>query len=85
MYDANAELDKAFASAKAAAEAAELDESQPSALSSYVMNYEGASKMIEQSSYNSSVLEFMRGVYNNVPRFQDLRTLPALSPPVSFE
>lgn len=84
MYDANAELDKAFASAKAAAEAAELDESQPSALSSYVMNYEGASKMIEQSSYNSSVLEFMRGVYNKFPASR-LADFAGVEPPVSFE
>ena len=84
MYDANAELDKAFASAKAAAEAAELDESQASALSSYVTNYEGASKMIEQSSYNSSVLEFMRSVYNKFPASR-LADFAGVEPPVSFE
>ena len=83
-YDANAELDKAFASAKAAAEAAELDESQASALSSYVTNYEGASKMIEQSSYNSSVLEFMRSVYNKFPASR-LADFAGVEPPVSFE
>ncbi|HIR55515.1 MAG TPA: hypothetical protein IAD36_07990 [Candidatus Scatomorpha intestinigallinarum] len=84
MYDANAELDKAFASAKAAAEAAELDESQASALSSYVTNYEGASKMIEQSSYNSSVLEFMRSVYNKFPASR-LADFAGVEPAVSFE
>ena len=84
MSDANAELDKAFAEAEAAAEAAQLDESQTAALSSYVTNYEGAAKMIEQNSYNSRVLEFMRSVFNKFPASR-LAAFAGVEPPVSFE
>ena len=47
-------------------------------------NYEGASKMIEQSSYNSSVLEFMRSVYNKFPASR-LADFAGVEPAVSFE
>ena len=56
MYNANAELDKAFAEAESALDGAELSEGEQKSLESYVSTYEGASKMIEQNSYNSSVL-----------------------------
>lgn len=84
MSDANAELDKAFAEAVSALDGAQLDESQAAALSSYVTNYEGATKMIEQNSYNSSVLEFMRSVYNKFPAAK-LAAFAGVEPPVSFE
>lgn len=84
MYDANSGLDKAFAAAEAALDGAELSESEASALASYVTNYEGASKMIAQSSYNSSVLEFMRSVYNKFPASK-LAAFAGVEPPVSFE
>lgn len=84
MSDANAELDKAFAEAVSALDGAQLDESQAAALSSYVTNYEGATKMIEQNSYNSSVLEFMRSVFNKFPASK-LASFAGVEPPVSFE
>ena len=84
MSDANAELDKAFAEAVSALDGAQLDEGQAAALSSYVTNYEGATKMIEQNSYNSSVLEFMRSVYNKFPAAK-LAAFAGVEPPVSFE
>lgn len=84
MSDANAELDKAFSAAEAALEGAELDESQTAALSSYVTSYEGATKMIEQNSYNSRVLEFMRSVFNKFPASR-LAAFAGVEPPVSFE
>ncbi len=84
MADANAELDKAFSSAKDVLEGAELSESQQSAVDDYVTSYEGASKMIEQNSYNSSVLEFMRSTFNKFPAYK-LASFAGVEPPVSFE
>lgn len=84
MADANAWLDTAFSAAEAALEGAELSDSQQKALESYVTNYEGATKMIEQNSYNSSVLEFMRSVYNKFPAAR-LAAFAGVEPPVSFE
>ena len=68
MYDANSEL----------------DENMQSALDSYTTNYEGAQKMIEQNSYNSSVLEFMRSTFNKFPA-SELADFAGVEPPVSFE
>ena len=84
MYDANAELDKAFAGAESALDGAELSEGEQKSLESYVSTYEGASKMIEQNSYNSSVLEFMRSVFNKFPASR-LAAFAGVEPPVSFE
>lgn len=84
MYDANAELDKAFAEAESALDGAELSEGEQKSLESYVSTYEGASKMIEQNSYNSSVLEFMRSVFNKFPASR-LAAFAGVEPPVSFE
>ena len=84
MYDANSELDKVYADAVNALDGAELDESMQNALDSYTTNYEGAQKMIEQNSYNSSVLEFMRSVYNKFPASR-LADFAGVEPPVSFE
>lgn len=84
MADANAELDKAFSVAGDALEGTELSESQQNAVAEYVTNYEGATKMIEQNSYNSSVLEFMRSVFNKFPASK-LASFAGVEPPVSFE
>lgn len=84
MYDANTELDKAYADAVKALDGAELDENTQSALDDYTTNYEGAQKMIEQNSYNSSVLEFMRSTFNKFPA-SELADFAGVEPPVSFE
>lgn len=84
MYDANTELDKAYADAVKALDGAELDENTQSALYDYTTNYEGAQKMIEQNSYNSSVLEFMRSTFNKFPA-SELADFAGVEPPVSFE
>ena len=84
MYDANSELDKAYSNAVKALDGAELDENTQSALDDYTTNYEGAQKMIEQNSYNSSVLEFMRSTFNKFPT-SELASFTGVEPPVSFE
>ena len=84
MYDANSELDKAYSDAVKALDGAELDENTQSALDDYTTNYEGAQKMIEQNSYNSSVLEFMRSTFNKFPT-SELASFTGVEPPVSFE
>lgn len=84
MYDANTELDKAYSDAVKALDGAELDENTQSALDDYTTNYEGAQKMIEQNSYNSSVLEFMRSTFNKFPA-SELADFAGIEPPVSFE
>ena len=84
MYDANTELDKAYSDAVKALDGAELDENTQSALDDYTTNYEGAQKMIEQNSYNSSVLEFMRSTFNKFPA-SELADFAGVEPPVSFE
>lgn len=84
MYDANTELDKAYADAVKALDGAELDVNTQSALDDYTTNYEGAQKMIEQNSYNSSVLEFMRSTFNKFPA-SELADFAGVEPPVSFE
>lgn len=81
MYDANSELDKVYAEAVNALDGAE---SMQNALDSYTTNYEGAQKMIEQNSYNSSVLEFMRSTFNKFPT-SELASFTGVEPPVSFE
>jgi len=84
MYDANSELDKVYADAVKSLDGAELGESMQNALDSYTTNYEGAQKMIEQNSYNSSVLEFMRSTFNKFPT-SELASFTGVEPPVSFE
>ena len=84
MYDANSELDKVYAEAVNVLDGAELDESMQNAFDSYTTNYEGAQKMIEQNSYNSSVLEFMRSTFNKFPT-SELASFTGVEPPVSFE
>lgn len=84
MYDANAELDKAFAEAEKALDGAQIDENLQSAVDDYVTTFEGAQKMIEQNSYNSDVLAFMRSTFNKFPALQ-LADFAGVEPPVSFE
>ena len=78
------ELDKVYADAVKALDGGELGESMQNALDSYTTNYEGAQKMIEQNSYNSSVLEFMRSTFNKFPT-SELASFTGVEPPVSFE
>lgn len=67
MYDANKSLETAFDSAAAVLAACELDSGEIDAMNSYIESFDGAQKMIDRSSYNSTVLEFVRTVYNKFP------------------
>lgn len=63
----NAELDKAFGDAERALAACELSESDREDAEYYAEIYNGAQKMIEENSYNSSVTSFNRSVYDTFP------------------
>ncbi|HIT29210.1 MAG TPA: hypothetical protein IAC26_00035, partial [Candidatus Scatomorpha stercoravium] len=49
----------------------------------YETAYNGAQKMIEENSYNSEVLEFMRSTYNKFPT-RELAEFAGVNPPETF-
>ena len=67
MYYANEDLNAEFSSALRTLEGYELTEDEQADLDSYVETYNGAQKMIEENSYNSSVTSFNRSVYDTFP------------------
>ncbi|NCB50904.1 MAG: hypothetical protein EOM54_03325 [Clostridia bacterium] len=67
MYGANSELEKAFNEAMSVISGYTLTSLESDALNDYTIIFDGAQRMIDQNSYNSGVLEFMRTTYNKFP------------------
>lgn len=67
MYAANSRLQDAFDTAVTAVSAYTLSASESDALNDYTITFAGAQKMIDESSYNSDVLAFLRTTYNKFP------------------
>ena len=83
MYYANDSLNEAFNDAVSALDDIELSIEQQEDLASYVEAFNGAQKMIDENSYNSQVLEFMRTTYNKFPT-RELAEFAGVYPPDTF-
>lgn len=61
----------------------ELTDSELDAAAHYTENFSGAQKMIESSSYNAYVLEFLRSIYDKFPA-RLLAGISNVDPPTLF-
>ena len=76
-------LDDEFSSALRTLDGLELTDDERSLVDEYETAYNGAQKMIEENSYNSEVLEFMRSTYNKFPT-RELAEFAGVNPPETF-
>lgn len=83
MSEANTALGEAFTMASAALGQYQLTGTESSAVASYETAFSGAQKMIDESSYNSTVQSFLSGTYNRFPA-SVLAPLVGLEPPERF-
>ena len=83
MKYANDSLNDAFVSAMNTLDAQELTDEERSLVDEYAEAFNGAQKMIDQNSYNSEVLEFMRSTYNKFPT-RELAEFAGVYPPETF-
>lgn len=83
MARCNEALDKAFDEAQRALAGYELSESDAADAAYYADIYDGAQKMITENSYNSSVTDFTRSVYDTFPT-EFLAELAGVEPPERF-
>ena len=83
MKYANDDLNEQFSCAVNELEAHELTEEERELAEEYVTAFNGAQKMIDENSYNSEVLEFMRGTYNKFPT-RELAEFAGVYPPETF-
>ena len=83
MYYANDDLTAEFNQALRTLDTYELTEDEQADLDSYVEAFNGAQKMIDENSYNSQVLDFVRSTYNKFPT-KDLAEFAGVYPPDTF-
>ncbi len=83
MKYANEDLDKSFAKAVGILDGLELADDERRLVNDYETAYNGAQKMIEENSYNSEVLDFIRGTYNKFPT-RELAEFAEVNPPETF-
>ncbi len=83
MYYANEDLTTAFNSALRLLDTYELTDGEKDDVASYTETFNGAQKMIEENTYNSQVLEFMRSTYNKFPT-RELAEFAGVYPPDTF-
>ena len=83
MYYANDDLTAQFNQALRTLDTYELTEDEQADLDSYVEAFNGAQKMIDENSYNSQVLDFVRSTYNKFPT-KDLAEFAGVYPPDTF-
>ena len=83
MNYANQDLNEEFSRALRTLEVYELSEDEAADLASYVEAFNGAQKMIDENSYNSEVLDFIRNTYNKFPT-EDLAEFAGVYPPETF-
>ncbi len=83
MKYANDDLNEELARALRTLETYELTDDELALVDEYVTAYNGAQKMIEENSYNSEVLEFMRSTYNKFPT-KELAEFAEVYPPETF-
>ena len=83
MKYANDDLDKSFAKAVGILDGLELADDERRLVNDYETAYNGAQKMIEENSYNSEVLDFIRGTYNKFPT-RELAEFAEVNPPETF-
>ncbi len=67
MKSDNSELTTAFTDSLTVLNGYELSQSELEDVAHYSESFAGAQKMIERSSYNTRVLEFMRSTYDKFP------------------
>lgn len=83
MFYANEDLNSEFNSALRTLDGCELTDDEKADLASYVESFNGAQKMIDENSYNSQVLDFIRSTYNKFPT-KDLAEFAGVYPPETF-
>lgn len=83
MYYANDDLTAELNQALRTLDTYELTEDEQADLDSYVEAFNGAQKMIDENSYNSQVLDFVRSTYNKFPT-KDLAEFAGVYPPDTF-
>lgn len=83
MYYANDDLTAEFNQALRTLDTYGLTEDEQADLDSYVEAFNGAQKMIDENSYNSQVLDFVRSTYNKFPT-KDLAEFAGVYPPDTF-
>ena len=83
MSYANEALDAAVMKAAQELDSAELEDGEPELLDEYLSNYNGASKMISENSYNTDVLNFIRSTYNVFPT-REIAEMSGVYPPETF-
>lgn len=83
MYYANEDLTSEFNSAVRTLGTYELTDDERADLDSYVEAFNGAQKMIDENSYNSQVLDFVRSTYNKFPT-KELADFAGVYPPDTF-
>lgn len=83
MKYANEDLNEEFTNAMRRLEELELSEDERELVDEYATAFNGAQKMIDENSYNSEVLDFMRSTYNKFPT-RELAEFAGVYPPETF-